>query len=117
MQDARGSRSPAGAWAVGDAPTVRGFELAGFRAVVAETREDVGAALSEARAARIPLVVLTEAAAARAPELFDPTGKEGVAPLIAVVPSMAGGALAPSAGSRVRGAVRRALGVPGAGAQ
>jgi vacuolar-type H+-ATPase subunit F/Vma7 len=99
-----------GAWAIGDAPTVRGFELAGFRGVVAETGGAVRAALERAREDGARLVVVGEAAAQLAPEVLG--GVRGpLAMLVVAVPSLAG-EQAPSAGHRVRRVVRRALGVP-----
>ena len=102
------------AWAIGDAPTVRGFELAGFHGVVAETAERVRAALADARARGVRLVVMTEREAAEARDALEDAVR-GVRPLVAVVPSLAGGSGAASRGEHIRRAVRRALGVPGAG--
>jgi vacuolar-type H+-ATPase subunit F/Vma7 len=99
-----------GVFAIGDAATVRGFELAGFRGIVAETGAAVRAAVARARAEGARLAVLCEPAAALAPELV--TDASGAAsPLLVVVPALAGEG-APTGGQRVRSAVRRALGVP-----
>lgn len=101
------------AWAIGDAATVRGFELAGFRAVVAETGGAVRAAVEGARASGARLAVLCEAAAALAPEVLE-SAPGARSTLLVVVPGIAGAAAA-TAGERVRGGVRRALGVPKGG--
>jgi vacuolar-type H+-ATPase subunit F/Vma7 len=95
---------------VGDGPTVRGFELAGFRGVVAETGAAVRAAVERAHAEKARLVVVGEAAAQLAPEVLG--GVRGpLAMLVVAVPSLAGEQAA-SVGHRVRRVVRRALGVP-----
>jgi vacuolar-type H+-ATPase subunit F/Vma7 len=99
-----------GSWAIGDAPTVRGFELAGFRGVVTETGAEVQAAVALARAEGARLVVIGEAASLLAPEVLD--GPRGpLRTLVVAVPSLAGEGAA-TAGRRVRRIVRRALGVP-----
>jgi vacuolar-type H+-ATPase subunit F/Vma7 len=99
-----------GAWAIGDAPTVRGFELAGFRGVVAETAASVRAGLDRARQEGVRLVVVSEAAAQLAPEALE--GMRGpLDTLVVAVPSLAGGP-SETAGRRIRRVVRRALGVP-----
>ena len=95
---------------VGDAPTVRGFELAGFRGVVAETGAAVRAALERARGEAARLVVVSEAAALLAPEVLD-TARGPLRTLVVAVPSLAGKPAA-TAGPRVRRVVRRALGLP-----
>jgi vacuolar-type H+-ATPase subunit F/Vma7 len=111
---ARPASSAAGAWAVGDAASVRGYELAGFHGVVAETAEAVRAALEAARERGVRLIVLTEDAAARAPDGLE-RARDEVRLLVAVVPSLAGAGLTPVPGERIRRVVRRALGVPGIG--
>jgi vacuolar-type H+-ATPase subunit F/Vma7 len=97
-------------WAVGDAPTVRGFELAGFRGVVAETGAAVRAAVDRARGEGAHLVVVSETAALLAPEVLD-TASGPLRMLVVAIPSLAGERAA-TAGGRVRQRVRRALGVP-----
>jgi vacuolar-type H+-ATPase subunit F/Vma7 len=105
-------RTPAArAWAIGDAPTVRGFELAGFHGAVAETAEAVRAAVRRAREAEARLAVITEQALALAPELLLPL-RESVRPLLVAVPSLLGPAPGSLPGERVQQAVRRALGIP-----
>ena len=99
-----------GGWAVGDAPTVRGFELAGFRGVVAETCAAVRAAVERARGEGAHLVVVSEAAAVLAPEVLDSV-RGPLRTLVVAVPSLAGERAA-SSGNRVRRIVRRAIGVP-----
>jgi vacuolar-type H+-ATPase subunit F/Vma7 len=95
---------------VGDAPTVRGFELAGFRGVVAETETAVRAALERAREEGAPLVVLSEQAARLAPDVLE-VAHAPLRMLVVAVPALAGECAA-TAGSRVRRRVRRALGLP-----
>lgn len=97
-------------WAIGDAATVRGFELAGFRGVVAETSAAVRAAVERARAEGVRLAVLSEGAAALAPEVLD-TASGVPSTLLVVVPGISCEHVAPPR-DRVRRAVRRALGVP-----
>jgi vacuolar-type H+-ATPase subunit F/Vma7 len=99
-----------GSWAIGDAPSVRGFELAGFRGVVAETGAAVREALERARQDGARLVVISEAASLLAPEVLD-TARGPLRTLVVAVPSLAGEKAA-TAGERVRRIVRRALGVP-----
>jgi vacuolar-type H+-ATPase subunit F/Vma7 len=98
------------AFAIGDAPTVRGFELAGFRGIVAETSAAVHAALARAREEGARLVVISEAAALLAPEVQGSAGGP-LRTLVVAVPSLAGARDA-TAGEGVRRVVRRALGVP-----
>jgi vacuolar-type H+-ATPase subunit F/Vma7 len=98
-----------GGWAIGDAPTVRGFELAGFHGVVAETSGAVRAAVEQAREQGVRLAVVSERAAALAPDVLDARG--ALRTLVVAVPSLGREHAAP-AGERVRRIVRGALGVP-----
>lgn len=113
MQERAPTQAAAGADAlvIGDAVTVRGFALAGFRTVVAETPEEVASAWSRVRADPPVLVVLTERAA-EAVQLEPGGGTGGVRPLVAVIPAAAGARVSPSPGARLRRLVRRSLGLP-----
>lgn len=95
---------------VGDAPTVRGFELAGFRGVVAETDGAVRSAVERARREGARLVVVSEAAARLAPDVLVAV-RGSLRTLVVPVPSLVGDGVA-TAGSHVRRIVRRALGLP-----
>lgn len=113
-RDASGADSRqdrASAWAVGDAATLRGFALAGFRVCVAEDADRVLAGLETAGSRGATLVVLTEAAA----RLLEAAGvriSADVRPVVTVLPSLGGERREPLPGAEIRREVRRALGIP-----
>jgi vacuolar-type H+-ATPase subunit F/Vma7 len=108
-----GSAAPAagigGVWVLGDAPTVRAFALAGLRGRVVDSEAEGCAALEQARAAGVTLLVLTEELARR---LGDERLAAGLRPILAVVPSAAGPRVEPRPAERLSRVVRRALGLP-----
>ncbi len=109
---AHGSRDRQ-AWVVGDAASVRGFELAGFAGVPARDVESVRAGLARAREGGATLIVLTEAAARLldAADELESLDEAAVRPVVAVLPSLAEPRLEPTTGDRLRRSVRRALGI------
>jgi vacuolar-type H+-ATPase subunit F/Vma7 len=103
-------RDGSAAWVIGDAPTVRGFELAGLRGAVVASAASAREALARARGAGARLVLLTEQAAAWVGEALEP-GAE-VKPLVTVIPSLVPGEADGVATESLRRVVRRALGLP-----
>ena len=105
------------AWAIGDAASVLGFELAGFAGVQAGDVESVRAGLARAREDGAALIVLTEAAARllEAAGELESLDEAAVRPVVAVLPSLAEPRLEPAMGDRLRRSVRRALGIPADG--
>jgi vacuolar-type H+-ATPase subunit F/Vma7 len=98
------------AWVIGDAATVRGFELAGLRGAVVASAASAREALARAHGAGALLVLLTEQAAAWLGEALEPTRE--VTPLVTVIPSLVRGEADGVATEALRRVVRRALGLP-----
>jgi vacuolar-type H+-ATPase subunit F/Vma7 len=99
-------------WVLGDAPTVRGFRLAGLAGAIVEGASDARAALARARAHGAALVLVTEtlAEALGGPEAL--VG-HGLRPLLVVVPSASVPGPSPGFAEQLAQGVQRALGLSG----
>jgi len=99
-------------WVLGDAPTVRGFRLAGLAGAVVESAADARAAFERVREQGAALVVVTEAVleALGGP---DALVAHGVRPLLVAVPSACAPRAGPGFAEQLAQRVQRALGLSG----